>query len=453
MKIFLILFTLVSTISLKTQVTVSGFVKNCKDSSFSIIETGGGHNITQAWRDKRVKAIINNNSHFKVTIPEEGISSWYIKTNAGNQIFDLIKGENLRFIADFSQEKPLRAIGNNADDFNYSVYANDKMPKDIKAKYLEGIKNRNIDSVLTCRKEYAAFERKMLSQYKNTRQMSIIYYNWIKSKYLYEPFERTMVENIENLNFIDNQTLSKLFENGINDDYAALNTSEYNDLVGLYTIAKFNEKNIKKPTRSERFNFIADDTILKGSTKEVYLSRFMSGLTRLPDSVYNPLLEKYNKIVRSKKLKTYVADRRNDYLKPVISKTEDFSQGSSINEIFKKYKGKIIYVDFWASWCVPCRAEMPNAAQLKDKLKGKDIIFIYFGYNDKEKAWLKARDQIQIEGEHYLLNEKMIKEAEAVFEINGIPHYAIINKNGTIVNKRADRPNEVYEQLIKLIEE
>jgi hypothetical protein len=94
---------------------------------------------------------------------------------------------------------------------------------------------------------------------------------------------------------------------------------------------------------------------------------------------------------------------------------------------------------------------MPNAAILKEKLKGKDIEFLYLGYNDKEKAWLKAREQLGIQGEHYLLNDKMIKEADELFAINGIPHYAIIDKDGKIISKSADRPSDAYKELLNLL--
>jgi hypothetical protein len=57
-----------------------------------------------------------------------------------------------------------------------------------------------------------------------------------------------------------------------------------------------------------------------------------------------------------------------------------------------------------------------------------------------------------VEGEHYLLNETLTKEAEALFGVNSIPHYAIIDKNGSIVNKQADRPGEVYNQLVNLLQ-
>lgn len=150
-------------------------------------------------------------------------------------------------------------------------------------------------------------------------------------------------------------------------------------------------------------------------------------------------------------MKQSVISRRNDYSNHALPATVNVnSSAGSLNDIFRKYKGKVIYVDFWASWCVPCRAEMPNATVLKENLKGKDIVFLYFGYNDKEKAWLKAREQLSVEGEHYFLNETMRKEADALFGINGMPHYAIIDKNGVIVNKRADRPGDVYTQLLTL---
>ena len=46
----------------------------------------------------------------------------------------------------------------------------------------------------------------------------------------------------------------------------------------------------------------------------------------------------------------------------------------------------------------------------------------------------------------------MMKEADDLFGVNGIPHYAIFDKNGKIVSKRAERPGDVYQQLLNLVE-
>jgi thiol-disulfide isomerase/thioredoxin len=436
-------------------VEVSGTVKNYTDSIFYITEVGGFNNFTRVWRDNRVKVVVNKDKTFEVTIPEESIGSWYIKTGNESQIqmFDFVKGENQKMIVDFSQPYPLHAIGKNAGDFNFSVFLRDSIENYYsKHNYFERTRSKNIDSVLYYRKMFASYEISLLNKFRSTHLMSDTYCKWLQSKYAYEPFERTLVENIKNRDSLDNATISKLMEKGINDEYAALNTGEYNDLVDFYIASKLNRKS-KTLTLADRFNYAADSNILSGSTKDVYLSRFMAWLIKKPDSVYNPLFKKYDEIVHNKKMKQLVISRRNDYETP---KTESAinvndSKTNSLIDIFKKYRGKVIYVDFWASWCVPCRAEMPNSAELKDKLKGKNIVFLYLGYNDKEKAWLKARKQIGIEGEHYLLNDKMIKEADELFVINGIPHYAIIDKYGKIISKSADRPSNVYNELLSLV--
>lgn len=453
MKQLLTIFLSAITLNLFAQVEISGTVKNYTDSIFYITETGGFNNFTRVWRDNRAKVVINKNKTFNVTIPEESIGSWYIKTENGNQIFDFVKGENQKVIVDFSQANPIYAIGKNAGDFNFSTFLHDSIINYFSERnFFEKTKSKNTDSVLSFRKDFAAYKINLLKKYKNEHEMSDTYYKWLISQYSYEPYERTLVENIRNRDSLDNRTISEIMEKGINDEYAALNTSGYNDLVDFYVATKLNRKS-KKLTLAERFNYVADNSILSGSTKDVYLSRFMAWLIKTPDSIYQPLFKKYDRIVQNKKMKQLVINRRNDYENPKTSSALSVNNNvaNSLTEIFKKYKGKVIYVDFWASWCVPCRAEMPNAAILKEKLNGKDIVFLYFGYNDKEKAWLKARQQLGIQGEHYLLNDKMIKEADELFVINGIPHYAILDKDGKIVNKSAGRPRDAYKELLDLV--
>lgn len=453
MRILLILFISAITLNANAQVEIAGNVKNYNDSIFYITETGGFNNFTRVWRDNRVKVMVNKNKTFKVTIPEESIGAWYIKTENGNQIFDFVKGESQKLMVDFSQPNPIYATGKNAGDFNFSIILHDSIINFFSEhNFSEKKRNRNIDSVLFYRKNFASYKIDLLNKYRNKHEMSDTYYNWLLSQYSYEPYERTLVENISNRDSLNDGTISKLIEKGISDEYAALNTSEYNDLVDFYVASKLNKIG-RKLTLNDRFNYVADSNILTGNTKEVYLSRFMAWLIKTPDSIYSQLFNRYDKIVHDKKMKQNVVSRRNDYLTPTIFSSVYFdnNRANSIAGIFSKYIGKVIYVDFWASWCIPCRAEMPNASILKDKLKGKNIVFLYLGYNDKEKAWLKARDQIGIQGEHYLLDDKMIREAEELFVINGIPHYAIIDKDGKIISKSAGRPREAYKELLDLV--
>ena len=66
----------------------------------------------------------------------------------------------------------------------------------------------------------------------------------------------------------------------------------------------------------------------------------------------------------------------------------------SLADIIKSHEGKVIYIDFWASWCIPCRSEMPHSVTLYEKLKDKEIVFIYLSIDnaDKETAWKNAME-------------------------------------------------------------
>ncbi len=453
-RIFTFLIFLFAT-QTNAQVEISGIAKNYSDTIFYIREAGGFDNFTRAWRDKMIKVQIEKDGHFKTIIPEKTINTWYIKTAGGNQFFDLIKGKDIILTADFSQSSPLKAIGDNATDFNFlsSSYVKDSINKYYDDRqFVSKIRDKNIDSALFYRKAFANYQLELLKKYTTSRKVSKTYFNWLDSKYTYQPYERAIVENIENRDSINENILQKIIEKGINDDYAALNNSDYNDIIDFYIRSRFMKINSGAFSINDYFDFAAKSNLIQGNTRDVFLSRIMYGMRTAPDSLYTLIFKKYNRIVSNKKIKQLIAETRADYSNSANPAKADFSRSKSIEEILNKYKGKVIYVDFWASWCVPCRAEMPNAETLKNRLKGKDVVFLYLGYNDKEKAWIKARNQLNIEGEHYLLTENMVKEADEVFGINGIPHYVIIDKKGAIVSKRANRPNEVYQQLLTIID-
>ncbi|MBN2682456.1 MAG: TlpA family protein disulfide reductase [Bacteroidales bacterium] len=133
--------------------------------------------------------------------------------------------------------------------------------------------------------------------------------------------------------------------------------------------------------------------------------------------------------------------------------TEGFDNYPRLKEIFEKYKGKVILVDFWASHCKPCMKEMKSSASLHDELKEKEIVFLYLAYMDQKKNWESAKNRLKIEGEHILLDNETIKEVKSLFKIIGIPWYVVIGKDGKIVKNKAPRPSnpELKELLLKEI--
>lgn len=103
---------------------------------------------------------------------------------------------------------------------------------------------------------------------------------------------------------------------------------------------------------------------------------------------------------------------------------------STLTEVFDLFRGKVIYIDFWASWCRPCIEEFPYSKHLQETLRDENIIFLFLGYRDAKDNWLKALKNYKLSGHHVLLNAAMQMEAISIFGILAIPHYAIIGKDG-----------------------
>ena len=121
--------------------------------------------------------------------------------------------------------------------------------------------------------------------------------------------------------------------------------------------------------------------------------------------------------------------------------------------ILEDFKGKVVYVDFWASWCGPCRAEFPFSKQLHERLTDKQkekIVFLYISIDDKEPTWKNALNALQLIGE-----QGWNPGAAQYFGIPSIPRYMLIDKKGQIIDGNAKRPSSgdaILADMLKLAE-
>ena len=129
---------------------------------------------------------------------------------------------------------------------------------------------------------------------------------------------------------------------------------------------------------------------------------------------------------------------------------------TSLEDAVKPFKGKVVYIDVWATWCDPCLKEFQYLPALKEKAHNMDVVYLYISIDrpEERKKWEKTIAYHQLKGYHLLVNEKLGKSLYTELgnerQILSIPCFVIIDKTGKIAIRHAAAPSEpekVIEQL------
>jgi thiol-disulfide isomerase/thioredoxin len=107
------------------------------------------------------------------------------------------------------------------------------------------------------------------------------------------------------------------------------------------------------------------------------------------------------------------------------------------------FKGKYVYIDVWATWCGPCRAEIPSLKMVEEKYHGKNIAFLSISVDtDKDhEKWKTFVTEKQLGGVQLFADKNWNSDFIKHFEINSIPRFLLIDPSGKVVNADADRPS------------
>ena len=254
-------------------------------------------------------------------------------------------------------------------------------------------------------------------------------------------------EKIRDFNKLSNE-YGKIYQK-IQDDYAALINSNPAAKDSIYNVLmpQF-QLNMDKFSK-EAFEFVQ-------SNKDNLAGFYAAGT--IDQNKYEQQLIVYADEIKSKfpkngAVKSFVAKMQG--LKPVSigQFAPDFQLPDQTGKEFKlsDFNGKYILLDFWASWCAPCRDENPNIVKQYEKFKSKNFMVLGVSLDDDRAAWLKAIKDDQLNWPHLSELKRWDGKVTLQYKVEGIPASFILDPEGKIIakNLRGVELEQFLEKTLK----
>lgn len=386
---------------------------------------------------------------FSTTLPIEYDGVYLIATKNNRAAMYLTKNSKLNISADDANfYNTIKFEGTGSAENNYWQQKSAILIKEMsnpqefysneESLYLNKIKEmkNNILTLLNntklLEKSFKENEKKSLDYFE---QLQILVYERYHSHYAKKEDFKTSdnFPKVDPLINYDNEVdyrFSSHYKQLVNANFNNYLTSkiesgdEYTYKVALPEIKKIKSKSIKNALVQN----LAYEVIAGNPDSEMLYNEIMtlSDNTKLKES----LTAKYNKI---KTMAVGKASPTFEY--------ENFKGGKTSLE---SLKGKYVYIDVWATWCGPCRKEIPSLQKIEEDYHGKNIEFVSLSIDTKKdyEKWRKFVEEKKLGGIQLFADNDWNSKFVTDYAIEGIPRFILVDPNGNIVSADAPRPSD-----------
>jgi thiol-disulfide isomerase/thioredoxin len=441
-------------------VTISGIIENASGGEFHVY----GSNELQ------VDAAVNDSGLFFMTFEIDEPANFTIKYGGERATIFLSPGDSLSLTLDTEMfDETLAFIGRGADYSNYlcGLYLlNEGM--DTKnpwaTRYLKPAEEYRmvVDSMTEVRQQYlqtAASTKTLSEAFVNVQEQSFLYqrasqlYDYeLGAKHYGEVEEVEVPEDFYSFEGELPLENAALIHNGVYNRYV--------DIV-ISKMASALYDSIPEDDRTDLdfsgFKIDCIDELLSDQDlKNKFLHEAMQRtLSQYGEQDVSVILEKFTKCCSDQKCIDEITSEVDSW-KSLWKGNE--APGFAYNDIegntvsLSDLKGKVVYVDVWATWCGPCKREIPHLIELEEAMHEENVAFVSVSIDEDAEAWRTMVTEDQLGGIQIHAVEAWESDICDNYKINGIPRFILIDQNGVIVSAKAPRPSS-GEEIIGLINE
>jgi thiol-disulfide isomerase/thioredoxin len=235
---------------------------------------------------------------------------------------------------------------------------------------------------------------------------------------------------------------------------------------------KFDESIIFTGNGSAENNFLAQSTLLDSKINFELLLKSNEDdfkkqtdemktmdLTRLQkvklDPAFVALQQKINEEKMAQLEQYYAMSLTNRKMNNVLAPNFDYENYNGGKTTLESMKGKYVYIDVWATWCGPCRGEIPFLKTIEGKYKNKNIEFVSISVDEDKNhdKWKGFVTDKQLGGIQLFADKNWLSDFIRSFNINSIPRFILIDPKGVVIDADASRPSSpsLGTQLDKLL--